>query len=361
MLENVLPMEVLERLQANHSGYSVPEPPVEEVSRRLLSYLRGELGEPRLGYASPPARIRGGSDTYTYRFRLRGASPTLSRELVLRLCSPDHFAGRCAQETLVQGILARVGYPAAPVRFTCADRSVLGGEFLVMDLLPGAPLPSCPPERIPEMMARAHDALHGIDPAPLLEALPGRGPTAWRNRLRGELDGLALQLRRHRRFEPVISWLRQHRPPDPGRLSICHGDFHPLNLLARSGRVSGVLDWPAYFVADRAADVGSTMLFSVPARHLLSVPDPETIFDRYLDAYRERTEVAPERVDYYLVRRCLVSLVHGVNGRLLWRHPLIVRDLLQVVERITGIAVSPPEPYPERRSGGLAVQAGSAQ
>ena len=344
MLNDVLPAEVLHRLQANYAGYSVPEPSDEHVSLRLLSYLRAELGEPKLGYASRPMRMRGGSDTYTYRFRLRGASPALSRDLVLRLCSPDHYAERSAEESLVQGIVARAGYPAAPVRFTCTDRSVLGGAFLVMDLLPGASLLSRPVDRIPAMMARAHAALHRIDPAPLLDALPRRGATAWRRRLEGELDGLARHLERHRHFEPILSWLRSHRPCEPEHLSICHGDFHPLNLLALADEVSGVLDWPAFFVGDRAADVASTMLYSVPARHLLSVPEPERTFDRYLEAYRLRTPVDPQRVDYYLVRRCVIGLVHGVNGRALWQHPLIVRDILAIVERITGIRVSAPAP-----------------
>ena len=57
-----------------------------------------------------------------------------------------------------------------------------------------------------------------------------------------------------------MSWLRERRPPEPGRRAICHGDFHPQNILSEGGAVTGVLDWPNALVADPTYDVASTRI-----------------------------------------------------------------------------------------------------
>ena len=57
-----------------------------------------------------------------------------------------------------------------------------------------------------------------------------------------------------------MSWLRERRPPEPGPRAICHGDFHPQNILSEGGVVTGVLDWPNALVADPAYDVASTRI-----------------------------------------------------------------------------------------------------
>ena len=55
-----------------------------------------------------------------------------------------------------------------------------------------------------------------------------------------------------------MRWHRERRPPEPGRRAICHGDFHPQNILSEGGVVTGVLDWPNALVAHPAYDVAST-------------------------------------------------------------------------------------------------------
>ncbi len=51
--------------------------------------------------------------------------------------------------------------------------------------------------------------------------------------------------------------------------SICHGDFHPLNILVKEGQVTAVLDWPGFSIADPVLDVAYTVvLLTIPAKHL---------------------------------------------------------------------------------------------
>ena len=66
-----------------------------------------------------------------------------------------------------------------------------------------------------------------------------------------------------------IDWLLENRPPEPERLAVCHGDFHPLNILVQDGIVTGVLDWPGFIIADPALDIANTIVLStIPFKHI---------------------------------------------------------------------------------------------
>ena len=66
-----------------------------------------------------------------------------------------------------------------------------------------------------------------------------------------------------------LRWLVEHRPAEPARLSICHRDFHALNVLFADGEVTGIVDWGGLLVADPVFDVANTvMLLTIPGRLL---------------------------------------------------------------------------------------------
>ncbi len=321
---------------------------VQTLSDRLMSYLRDKLGNRAIGLASPLTRLQGGYETSSYRFELDGAPDDLSRPLVLRLYPQYYGTGSAIWESTVQNGLAGQGYPVARAHVLCTDMSVLGGAFFIMDHLPGRPLALAPPESVPGLLGKTHAELHNSDPASLIEALSKVG-IGDAYRLDSRFDWLAGKAREHPWLRRAIDWLLEHRPPEPEHLSVCHGDFHPLNILYADGKVTGVLDWGGFSIADPAYDVGNTvMLISIPFRHLASSIDglPPIDFDlmveRYLAAYRAHRPLDSTNLDYYRVRRCVMSLAQGVEGQKVWQHPLIVRDLLAYILNVTGIQVSMP-------------------
>lgn len=317
-----------------------PAPALEDLSARLLAHLRDETGDGRLAYAEPPSRMRSGSQAHLYRFRLGGAPAELARTLVLRLYPRSYGAARTVKEALVQNGLALQGYPAPRVHVTCADKSVLGGTFLVMELLPGGLMLSAPPETVPSMLGAAHAALHRVDPRPVVEAFGALGWPPARYGFEGELAALRERTERHPRLRPVVDWLSENRPPEPERPVVCHGDFHPLNLLVRDGEVAGVLDWSDAIVADPALDVAcASLLLRVFARQALPPQEADRAAERYLEAYPATGSFAPGRLDYYRIRRCLIGLVDGAEGHAAWRRPPVARELAAVVRRVAGLAL----------------------
>jgi len=319
-----------------------PGTSLERISDGLLHYLRAEFDSPTIGYARPLTRLQGGYETSTYRFELSGVGPELAGPLVLRLYPQRLGAGQALWERTVQNALADEGYPVARAYLTCADPSILGGAFLIMAFLEGELMLNAPFQTVPGLLGKAHAALHEIDPAPLLRTLREGGWDERRYRFAGRLHGLKDGARPYPWLGEAVDWLIDHCPPEPERLSICHGDFHPMNLLVRDGRISGVLDWGGFMVADPAVDVATTIvLTTISAKHLLSIAEGETVVELYLEAYRARRALDLTHLDYYRVRRCVIALIDGANGQAVWQHPGILQDLIACVREVTGIHITP--------------------
>jgi aminoglycoside phosphotransferase (APT) family kinase protein len=323
---------------------------IKTLSSRLISYLRAQLGDPALDFVAPLIRLQGGYETAIYRFELDGAPAELDKPLVLRLYPPFYGAGSATWESTLQNVLATQGYPVARTHILCTDMSVLGGAFFIMDHLPGQTLAVALQEEVSEPLGRAHAELHNLDPVPLIATLREKGINDDGYRLKSRFDWLKSKATEQPWLHQAVDWLLEHRPPEPVRLSICHGDFHPFNIMSADGEITGVLDWGGFSIADPVYDVGNTMvLITVAFRHLAASIEglPPIHFDRmaecYLAAYRVYRPLDEANLDYYRVRRCVMSLAQGVEGQKVWQHPLIVRDLLAFIRQITGIQITMPK------------------
>jgi len=49
---------------------------------------------------------------------------------------------------------------------------------------------------------------------------------------------------------PGLAWLDDHRPSKAREAAICHGDFHPLNILTDKNQPTGVIDWANAVIAE---------------------------------------------------------------------------------------------------------------
>jgi aminoglycoside phosphotransferase (APT) family kinase protein len=324
---------------------------IDQIASKLIAYLRNELDDATLTYDSPLTQLRGGFETAIYRFQLKGVQEELNRPLVLRLYPTFYGPENALWESSIQNALAKEGYPVAKAYVICADKSILGGAFFIMDFLSGTPMMAAPIETIPGILGRAHAVLHGIDPDPLVKSLRQQGISEGRYRLDrqvGYMHDVADELPWIR---DGVNWLLEHWPPEPERLAICHGDFHPLNILVQDGEVTGVLDWPGFLIGDPALDVGNTVLLTtVPFKHLASTllgpafagVDWDNSSRQYLDAYQAQLPLDSTNVDYYRVRRSINALIEGYRGHQLWQHPAIRRDLIDFIHQFTGVRITLP-------------------
>jgi aminoglycoside phosphotransferase (APT) family kinase protein len=262
------------------------------------------------------------------------------------------------------------------VRAVETDRSVLGGVFTVMTRIPGRPL-AHEIERIGGdggLIARASgllqawailggvidawvDAqirLHGLDPAPLQAAVGASGLDPATISFEGQLSWIVSNVEQFSLvgLKPALDWLYSHRPSAVLRPVICHGDFHPLNILAEDGKVTGVIDWVNVVVAPAEMDVGSaianiaTAPFGVPhgLKFALRIIMARILL-RYQRAYAQRRALDSEAVRYFQVFRCVHQLTAVLRNRAGGQHAgsfdsaVGVNNLVRHIRAISGVTV----------------------
>src|SRR5262249_26323410 len=259
---------------------------------------------------------------------------------------------------------------------TESDPAILGGPFMVMRRVPGKPLGhaiegfgagSSFSERvrllfsIPAVLAGIIDQwvemqirLHRLPAENLLRAVTAAGIDAGVITFEGQLSRLRAVVERCALagLEPGLAWLHDHRPA-PAQAAICHGDFHPLNILADNGKPTGVIDWPNVVIAEPAMDVGSAIanISAVP----IGLPWPWRVaakaaigvaLRRYERAYRARGRLDDHAVRYYQVFRAVAQLVPvgaaraaGRAGSGAFHSEVGAGNLIALIKRLSGVSV----------------------
>ncbi len=203
------------------------------------------------GQSNPTFRLDAGERSYVLRKRPGGP-----------LLPSAHAIDR---EYRVMSALAGTGVPVPVMRLFCADESILGASFFVMDFVPGrvAKEPALP-GATPAERAAIYDAanatlasIHKVDLATAGLSDFGR-PTGYyaRQVKRWTEQYRAAETKLIPAMEALIAWLPDRIPADE-RPALVHGDFRLENLILHPERphVSAVLDWELSTLGDPLGDL----------------------------------------------------------------------------------------------------------
>ncbi|HKU96470.1 MAG TPA: phosphotransferase [Vineibacter sp.] len=310
----------------------------------MLAHLRAAFDAPALAYAEPPRRITGGFETAIFRFRLSDPPPEGAGPLIVRILQPHYNPDQIRLEAAAHSALAALGYPAPRAVVLGTDPAILGGAFMVMPFVNGLPLAKgmdafvsgaavsrvlrlvIDVPRVVEQMARvwadAQVQLHALPSDTIARALTAAGlrPEAYTFEARlatlsRDIDALDLA-----GLKPALDWLVTHQPPAVVT-AVCHCDFHPLNILVESGRITGVIDWGNVTLGDPALDVGSTIAaitttplgVAAPLRPVVRGLLSYALW-RYRRAYGRQRPLDAAAVRYYRVFRSLWHLVGSLRS-----------------------------------------------
>ena len=254
----------------------------------------------RAGHSNETFFVRAGDREWVLRRPPRGAFlPTA------------HDVGR---EFRVLSALAPTGVRVPRPVLWCADGSVIGAPFYLMERIHGDVLQGEPPpwldaaedrRRVGEELVDALAELHAVDWR--AAGLEGFGkPNGY---LRRQVDRWDSQLRLTEPLTRVVpdlhrtgEWLQGHVPAE-AEPAVVHGDFKLDNVLFAHGpptRLVGVLDWEMSTIGDPLADLGWMLSFW---------PHPD---DPPLFALDEGT---PTRREGFLRREDLVRRYGSATGR----------------------------------------------
>lgn len=211
-------------------------------------------------------RISGGQSNPTFFVDFGGQELVLRKQPVGVLLPSAHAVDR---EFKVLHALGATDVPVPQVLAYCADRSVIGTPFYLMQRLHGRVLPTLAMPEIPAAQRRAHvlamaetlARLHAVDVFTVGLADYGRpGNYFERQVARWSRQWLNTDHTRSAAFEQAITsvtaWLNAHIPSSQ-TCTIAHGDYRLGNLMfhATEPRVIGVLDWELSTLGHPLADV----------------------------------------------------------------------------------------------------------
>ena len=319
---------------------------IDEMSVKLIDYLRKELGSKSVNYLKPLTRLTGGYETFICRFQLSGVDDRLSKPLIIRVYAENSDYYQPLKESMVQNAMADQGYPVPAVYSTCTDKTILGGAFIIMDYFEGKTLldSNMPFDQVFDVLGNLHAKLHNIDPEPIVKKITETGMDSRVLKFESMLKGFRTQVNLNFFWlNEAAEWLFENRPNDPELLSVCHDDFHPRNILFKNGKVKAVLDWSGFLIGDPAMDVALTiLLITIPTKLLSPDLDSEQFREMYLNAYRNTRPLDETNITYYGTVRSALALKEGAQGHGVWGHPKIIQLLLYSIYKTTGVKINIP-------------------
>lgn len=326
-------MTSIDRQQA-FSGTKDAAPTLRLDIAQLERYLTDEVA----CFAGPLTvkQFKGGQSNPTYLLE------TPSRRYVLRRRPPGKLlpsAHAVDREYRVTRALHVQGFPVAEPLAYCADDSVAGTAFYIMDFVDGRvfwepQMPgSTPTERaaVYDSMNETIARLHAFDPVKISLGDFGRGENyVARQVQRWSKQYHASETEKIDAMERLIDWLPRHIPAG-GPVRLVHGDYRLDNLIVARDqpKIVAVLDWELSTLGDPLADFSyHLMAWHMP--HSESAAGTATLVGHdlralgipsmadYVDAYVARTGLDPRpALPVYLAYNFfrIAAILQGIIGR----------------------------------------------
>jgi aminoglycoside phosphotransferase (APT) family kinase protein len=231
----------------------------EPLQEHLAEHLPGESTEIELerigeGHSNVTYLVRRGEECFVLRRPPRPPLPPSAHDVLRewRLLDAIKDADVRTPRTLL----------------ACADESVIGAPFYIMEYVEGTVITSEVPEPLDTLEERRRIGLDLIEALVEMHAvdwqacgLEGFGkPTGYLERQLRRFNGLweINKTRELRRVQEVGDWLAANLPDSP-QATIVHGDYRLGNTMVADdppGRLIAIFDWEMATIGDPLADVG---------------------------------------------------------------------------------------------------------
>lgn len=292
---------------------------------------------PALGQLKSIRQFNGGQSNPTYRVETDAGVYVLRRKPLGAVLKGAHAVDR---EFRVISALHQARFPVPAPLILCADETVIGSHFYLMEMVEGRIFWSPTlPDLSPDVRAAHFNALnttiarlHSLNVSAIGlgdYGRPGnffaRQIARWsRQYLEDDLAG------RDPNMDRLVAWLPEHAPQDDGAISIVHGDFRADNAIFApdNAQVRAVLDWELSTLGHPMGDFTyHLMMYRLPPHMIggfagvdlatLGIPSEAD----YLATYCERVGRTPpsaQELRFYMAFNMfrLAAIFHGIKGRI---------------------------------------------
>jgi aminoglycoside phosphotransferase (APT) family kinase protein len=286
-----------------------------------------------------PLHVRpfsGGQSNPSYLLTTTDGQYVLRRKPLGQLLASAHAIDR--EFTVTSALAAHSSVPVARPHLFCADASIIGSQFYVMDFIEGRVFwDTSFPEvdrasrlRYFDAMNAALAKLHTVDVQSVGLEDFGR-PSGYVARQVARWSRQYAQdcaiADRVPAMERLFDWLAA-RVPTSEATSIVHGDFRCDNLIfhPKEPRVAAIIDWELSTLGDPLADFAyHLMMYRLPSLAFPGLRDADLrslnipTEHSYIEAYCRRTgRQGIEALDFYMTFSLLrlAGIFHGIRARL---------------------------------------------
>lgn len=298
----------------------------------------GEWLAQHLAGSKPPYSfdlIAAGGSNLTYRLRdASGGDFVLRRPPVRGVVATAHDMSR--EWRIMDALHRHTDIPVPATRAYCADTSVTGAEFYVMDFVDGLilrdraatrDLDEAQARRATESLVDVQVAFHTLDiDAVGLGDLGKREDYLQRQLKRWRKQAEAVKTRDLPLLQSVHETLEKHAPSVARPAGLAHGDYRFDNcVLGGDGRVVAVLDWELCTLGDPVVDFcWSLQYWAEPGDTLTFLQDPPTLNPVFpgrafvARLYEEKSGYRLDDLNYYTAFGWwkMACIVEGVYARL---------------------------------------------
>jgi aminoglycoside phosphotransferase (APT) family kinase protein len=341
-----------------------------KVRERLAAYLGTEIAHLQV--------LASGWETTCFEFAVgsngRFRQIPARRPLVLRFYQGSNADEKGPREYRVISELARVGYLVPrPYHFE-GDRDALDAPFMIMDRLEGGPLLQM--NSFPHALktfslaffsfVRAQTYLHQLSPRTTgLDRIPRAFEVEGASKTMPLLDRVlhTISDRVERgplpALRPMLEWANRNATRfRENALSVLHLDYHPLNVLVKNVRVTGIIDWVNTDIGDRHLDAAmtaailSSSAFERPRwlrENIIGNSLRKVFASLYVPLYHALAPLDFERFRYYQAVAALLRL--SMLGMIRTRGPETVGFRPEAVGEVTPAVVNLLSKFAARKSG----------
>ncbi|MCC2664081.1 MAG: phosphotransferase family protein [Geminicoccaceae bacterium] len=290
---------------------------------RLEPYLKAQV--PELTGPMTTERIGGGQSNPTYWLRFGARAVVLRKQPAGELLPSAHAVDR---EHRVMAALAETGVPVPRMLHCCADRSVIGTLFYVMEALDGrvvhdSSIPGVTPAERGAMYDSMNDVLarlHRVDWQAVGLGDFGRPGNYFARQIsRWTRQWHASKTREIPEIDDLIAWLPANLPAGEDETAIVHGDYRLGNLMfhPREPRVIAILDWELSTLGHPLADLAHNCLLWHASRAMyygiedldpaaLGIPSEQDYVRRYCERTGREGGLEPFHLAFAMFRFAVI-------------------------------------------------------
>ena len=237
------------------------------LPKKLEAYLDAQDKHRKDHTVKNIAEINMGWETELFTFETHFTEDNTSgqEDLVLRVFSGDSATRKASKEFNLMKRLDKVGYPVPPVYHIETSGDILGKPFIIMKRIIGKTLDATYQNESEEVLREGISGLmglfvelHSLDISEFMGGSHLSSDDSIQNLVEyyeDAIESLAPWM------SPVLDWINENLPSDTSEYqSLCHMDYHGMNVMIDQNDRSYVIDWGASRIGDSRLDLGWTIL-----------------------------------------------------------------------------------------------------